>query len=111
MHCPNCGAEMQPGKMFCAGCGGKITVADVKRPGSGNATAGLVLGILCLVFAFLYFPLGLVLGIPGIICSSLGLKSKHTRAKVGLGLSISGFVISLILTLLYAFYVFAIFSI
>ena len=59
------------------------------RPGRGTATAGLVLGIVGFVLSFLP-PLGLLASVAGVGFSALGLKSKLTRAKVGLGLSIAG---------------------
>lgn len=56
------------------------------------AIAGLVLGIVSVVFAFLYVWIGLVTGIVGIVLSVKGRKipSKKGMATAGLVLSIIG---------------------
>ena len=106
MFCPKCGKETAENQAFCANCGAPLAKAEAKqetpavgsgvsRPGSGNATAGLVLGIIGLIFSLIVTPIGFLTSLAGVICSALGLKSKHTRAKVGLGLSIAGMVISI----------------
>lgn len=56
------------------------------------AIAGLILGIVSVVFAFIYVWIGLIAGIVGIILSVNGRKSAEKRglATAGLVLSIVG---------------------
>jgi hypothetical protein len=49
-------------------------------PANGTATTALVLGILSLVFAVLFFPLGIILGIVAIVLGAMG----RGRARQGL---------------------------
>lgn len=63
---------------------------------NGLAVAGLVLGIVSLVFAFLYTWIGLIAGIVGIILSVKGRVSVEKRgiATAGLVCSIIGTALS-----------------
>lgn len=56
------------------------------------AVAGLVLGILSVVFSFVYVWIGLILGVIGIVLSVKGRKiqAKKGMATAGLVLSIVG---------------------
>ena len=60
------------------------------------AIAGLVLGIVSVVFAFLYVWIGLITGIVGIVLSAKGRKTpaKKGMATAGLVLSIIGTALS-----------------
>jgi len=68
-----------------------------KVPGEDAATAGLVLGICGIVLSFF---ISILLGVPvciaGVICSGVGMKSGLDRAKWGLGLSITGIILSIL---------------
>lgn len=59
---------------------------------NGLAVAGLVLGIISIVFAFLFVWIGLIAGIVGIILSVKGRKNptKKGLATAGMVLSIIG---------------------
>ena len=67
----------------------------VNSNANGLAIAGLVLGIISIVFAFLYFWVGLIVGIIGIILSVKGRESeKKSMATAGLVCSIVGTALS-----------------
>lgn len=57
--------------------------------GSGFAIAGMVCGIVALVLVCCFWPLGVVLGIVGLILSIIGLRKKQSK-----GMSIAGIVTS-----------------
>ena len=63
------------------------TVGDSKR--NGQATAGLVLGIISLVM-FWFWPICMPVGIVGIVMAALGMKSQKK------GMAIGGLVTSII---------------
>lgn len=67
-----------------------------KSNANGLAVAGLVLGIVSVVFAFLFSWVGLIAGVVGIILSVKGRKSEEKRgmATAGLVLSIIGTALS-----------------
>ncbi len=81
--------SMYPGAYY-------MPVAQTAGPNGGFAIAGLVLGIISIVF-FWGFYFGIPVGIIGIIMSALGRRSpqRRTMATVGLVLSIVGIVLSL----------------
>ncbi len=64
MYCSNCGNKVEQGTSFCTKCGSAIGNVAVnnqqayyyapKVPGNGLSIAGMVLGIVGLVFALLY---------------------------------------------------------
>ena len=82
------------------GCISVLRGACMERSRNGQATAGLVLGILSIPFVIVPL-LGLILGILGIIFGTLGLKSSlRTRSMWGLGLGIVGVVLALALVIL-----------
>ncbi len=74
----------------------------------GNNNAGvapLVLGILSLVFIFIFAPVGLILGIVGVILAS---KAKNTvpddmMAKAGFVMSLIGLIVCAIVTVILIF--------
>ncbi|GCE12290.1 hypothetical protein [Tengunoibacter tsumagoiensis] len=65
-------------------------------PGSGQALAGLILGIVCIVLCWIPV-INLIIGVLGLIFSIIGRKSvqRHTIAIVGIVLSIIGLVFSI----------------
>jgi len=79
---------------------------DQDNPSSGLATASLVLGICSIVFiccggSFLFGALGIMLAL-----LSRGASSMHSNAKIGLGLSIGGFVVGfLVFTFVFLAYI------
>ena len=65
------------------------------QPSSGKATASMVVGIISIVFAILFWPLGLVLGLVGL---GLAMSSRGYRnAKAGLICSLVGVGLSIAL--------------
>jgi hypothetical protein len=64
------------------------------QPSSGKATASMVVGIISIVFAILFWPLGIILGLVGLglAASSRGYRNAKAGmicSLVGLGLSIA----------------------
>ena len=59
-------------------------------PASGMAVASLVLGIVALVF----FPLGLMLGVPAVMCGHVGWGAIHTEPELvgGKGMVVAGLI-------------------
>lgn len=72
----------------------QVPVEQATKKGGGNATAGLVCGIVGLIMALLLPPIGFFTSLAGTICGGLGIR--YTRGKVGLGLSIAGIIISIL---------------
>jgi hypothetical protein len=110
--CEKCGSELNENGV-CPQCSKKETTEasapsmsevpltetaePVATQKTGKATASLVLGILSIVFSVLTY-IGIILGIIGIVMGFLGLKSpKRKVATWGLGLSILGTIVSIIL--------------
>jgi len=58
------------------------TTLDYKKPSNAYGKAGLILGIIG------FFIGGPLLGIPGIVFSSIGLAKKQKHSGIGLALSI-----------------------
>lgn len=58
---------------------------------NGMAVAGLILGIVSVVFSFIITWVGLVTGIIGIICSAKGMKIQVKK-----GMAVAGLVCSII---------------
>ncbi|KYG96502.1 DUF4190 domain-containing protein [Paenibacillus sp. SEL1] len=69
----------------------------VVPPTNSKAVASMVLGILSVVIPYL----GLIIGIVGIILSSLSLKEINRHGEQGRGMAIAGLVCSIIGTLIY----------
>jgi hypothetical protein len=68
---------------------------------SALVIVGIVFGALALASSW-YPPVGIFLGIVGLVCSYLGMKSGNAKgAKAGLGLSIAALVISILLALFF----------
>ncbi len=106
MFCNNCGAECSPQSTFCTNCGAALAAAapqptpqtytpptapyatgaypynaPVSVPGKGFGIAGMVLGIISLVFFCLWY-IALPCAVVGIILSAVGLnKAKAAGAK------------------------------
>lgn len=76
------------------------------KASQGLNTAGLVLGILSIVFAaiFISAPLGLLLGIIGLVLAIV-YKAKGGEKSSGLVLTIIGTAVSIFMTILFAFVV------
>ncbi len=72
------------------------------NPSNGSATVSLVLGILSLVFIFLFAPVGLVLGIIGIIMANKAkaIDPQNGSAKAGFVTSLIGLIICAIITVI-----------
>ncbi|MCC3378800.1 DUF4190 domain-containing protein [Paenibacillus farraposensis] len=67
-------------------------------PTNNKAVASMVLGILSVVIPYL----GFIIGIVGIILSSLSLKEINRHGEQGRGMAIAGLVCSIIGTMIYA---------
>ncbi len=110
--CPNCGAALQAGENFCSACGTPVQQAPANQyaqpqenynpyPEANQApaekkkaTTPIVLGILGIVFAWLFAIIGHVLSIVGIV---LGVKEyKATKNIAALVIPIIGEVCAVI---------------
>lgn len=69
---------------------------------NGKSIAAMVLGILSIVVPYI----GLIIGIVGIVFSSLSLKEIKRTGEQGRGMAIAGMVTSIIGTVLYAIILF-----
>ena len=107
--CPNCGNEVNENAVICVKCGTSLTPGAeeaVSAPATETATPkakggvsiSLVLGILGIVFAWLFALLGHILSIAGIITGVM--EYKKTKNKVGLIVSIVGEVFAICSSLL-----------
>ena len=88
-YCSNCGSEVDNNAVVCIKCGCAIQKDTSPTPvHTETPKTGLVLGILGIVFAWLFALVGHVLSIIGII---VGIKEyKATNKMTGLILSIIG---------------------
>ena len=113
MYCKFCGRAIKDDANFCPFCGTKNedhqeevvereTTLVEKGPWKNFAKAGMTLGIISISTFFICFP-SLLCGIPGIVLSALGLRSKENKGKAtsGLVLSIIGFILGYIMYFIY----------
>ncbi len=86
-YCSNCGNEIDENAIVCVKCG--CAVNDSK-PAAKEKTpfAAIILGILGIIFAWLFALAGHVLSIIGIVIGAF--EYKRTRKMHGLVLSIIG---------------------
>ena len=82
--CPNCGNALQPNEAFCSSCGAALQQATenyaVEAPvAQKKSFAPIVLGILGIVFAWLFAIIGHVLSIVGIV---LGVKEYKANKNI-----------------------------
>jgi sulfite exporter TauE/SafE len=113
MYCRYCGNEISEGSAFCPSCGAsqqknaeiiveksQVVNVNLTEPARVKTYAllGFIFGIVGISLSW-YIFVGASLAIPGIILSSLGLKSisRNKKANVGLLLSILGLVINIVL--------------
>lgn len=109
MYCNKCGSYIPSKRTVCSNCGTPVPDPSApapapvvetlpeKRP-NGIAVAGLVMGILTLVFCWVP-GLPVLTGLLGLIFSIAGIAKKNSRAKgaavTGLILSIAGTILSI----------------
>ncbi|MBQ3135168.1 MAG: hypothetical protein IJB75_05095 [Oscillospiraceae bacterium] len=89
-YCTKCGKELMDESVICVGCG--CSVVENKNPQFAPATqkpkAAMILGIVGIVFAWLFALVGHIVSIIGIV---VGIKEYKTTEKMtGLILSIVG---------------------
>lgn len=98
MYCSVCGKEVMEEAVICPGCGCMIKKEGTKTSAASSGTnkktqASVILGIIGIVFAWLFALVGHIVSIIGII---LGIKEyKETEKMTGLILSIVGEVCSI----------------
>ena len=118
MYCKKCGKMVEDNSAFCPYCGADlrdqeevdeaIEVAEATYTNEDDgpwkvfALLGFILGIVSLAGAI--FTVGLYTGIPGIVLSALGKKSKdpdrQEKAAKGLKLSIVGLIVSIVVEII-----------
>ena len=99
MFCSKCGKQIADEAVICTGCGCAVdnpninkTVSTLAKTGKKTSTS-LILGIVGIVFAWLFALVGHITSIIGII---LGIKEyKETEKMTGLVISIIGEVCSI----------------
>ena len=84
---------------------------DPRESAKGLGIAGMVLGIVSLVFFFAYF-IGIICSIIGLILSSVAWRKISTGSARpdGKGFAIAGFVTSIIAVVFYIILIFAVYS-
>ena len=99
MYCSICGKEISDEAVICPGCGCMVKNTPVKRavPTLSNSEKktqiSLILGIVGIVFAWLFALVGHITSIVGVV---IGIKEyKETDKMTGLVLSIVGEVCSI----------------
>ena len=104
MYCKYCGNKLTSNSKYCNKCGKakeeNATTTDTGEVGKGRAIASLVIGIISILFGYIFLPLpiiGLVMG-----CSYKGKCSEKTAGVIlnVIGLILS--IISLILTIIFS---------
>lgn len=113
MFCSKCGVQNEEGLNFCANCGAPLNAAPAAPvapqqpvyqqpayqpapvvPGKGMGIAGMVLGIIGLVFMCVFY-IGIPCAIVGVILSGLA-SSKAKKAGLKNGMATAGIVCSCI---------------
>lgn len=99
MFCSKCGKEIADEAVICTGCGCAVNNSSINKTVSTSAktekktSTSLILGIVGIVFAWLFALVGHITSIIGIV---LGIKEyKETEKMTGLVLSIIGEVCSI----------------
>ncbi len=88
MYCPKCGAEFKPNAVACSNCGFSITGKRSAPVEEEKVSVALILGIIGIVFAWLFTLIGHIVSIIGIV---FGVKESEATGKyAGLILSIIG---------------------
>ena len=96
--CANCGAEINPGAIICTKCGANAKNTTVVSGTEKKTQVSMILGIVGIVFAWVFALVGHITSIVGIV---LGAKEyKETNKSIGLTLSIVGEVCSIISSLI-----------
>ena len=113
MYCNKCGSYIPSKRTVCSNCGAPVPDPSApapvvetppeKRP-NGIAAAGLVMGILTMVFFWLP-GIPLLTGLMGIIFSIAGIAKKNARYK---GAAVAGLILSITGSALSIIYLFAI---
>ncbi len=99
MYCTKCGKEFKNGN-FCQYCGQPRINPQIKPPEKNNKeTAGLIIGIISLIFNFILFIVSIPLSIIGIVISKKA-KKETNRTNVGLIINIISLVLSIITLLI-----------
>ena len=88
MFCNSCGKEVANEAVICPGCGGRLRGNGVAANTAKNSNTALILGVLGIIFAWLFALVGHILSIIGIV---LGVKEYKVSGKAaGLILSVIG---------------------
>ena len=99
--CANCGSEINPGAVICVRCGANTAPVATAAPGAPAAKktqTSMILGIIGIVFAWIFALVGHVTSIIGIV---IGAKEyKETKKSTGLILSIIGEACSILSSLI-----------
>jgi len=95
LRCPRCGISTAAGSPFCAGCGFNFYGAQPAphNPGKGLGIAGMVLGIISLVFFWTAW-IAIICAIVGLVLSISG--RNRTPAGMKNGMAVAGIVTSCI---------------
>ena len=103
MYCPSCGKLIADNETICPGCGhsfvsGNPLTSSSNNGGAKKSLAPVILGVVGIVFAFLFALVGHIASIIGIV---LGFKEYRANGSVaGLVVSIIGEVLSIISSIL-----------
>ena len=96
--CANCGSEINLGAIICTKCGANVNSTTAVSGAEKKTQASIILGIIGIVFAWIFALVGHITSIIGIV---LGAKEyKETNKSAGLILSIVGEVCSIISSLI-----------
>ena len=114
--CPNCGSELKQGAAICLSCGHLVQEIKPLEPVNQSSNTGKTLSLLSIIFGGLgFFPLIFIGSIAGFIMSLIVLsgsdKTYHSRAKIGLWLSVGSFILWILLYILYIWLIIEFFSI
>lgn len=92
--CANCGCEINSGAIICTNCGANVKSTTAVSGTEKKTQVSMILGIIGIVFAWLFALVGHIASVIGIV---FGVKEyKETNKSLGLILSIVGEVCSII---------------
>ena len=99
MYCPKCGEKNEEGVKFCSKCGASLTESKKgtnKKESEGLGVASIVIGIVSIIFAFIFNIWTIFIPIIGLILGIVNKALKHKKFA-GIVLNTIAIILSIIM--------------